>query len=37
MRYTCTCPEQEEHPCMNPNEGDLECQDCCYGKQEDDG
>lgn len=34
MRYNCGCPEQEEHPCMNPNEGELDCRDCCYGKEE---
>ena len=34
MRYNCTCPEWEEHPCLNPNESDLECPDCYYCKQE---
>ena len=34
MRYNCTCPELEEHPCMNPNEGNLDCRDCCYGKED---
>ena len=36
MRYKCTCPEQEEHPCLNPNESDLECEDCQHGKPEED-
>lgn len=36
MRYNCTCPEYEEHSCMNPNEGELERQDCCYEKEEED-
>lgn len=34
MRYQCTCPEWEEHPCLNHNEEGLECPDCYYSKQE---
>lgn len=37
MRFQCTCPEYMdnlgERPCENPNE-DLDCQDCPYGKPE---
>lgn len=36
MRYNCTCPEWEERPCDNPNECDLECEDCLHGKPEED-
>jgi len=28
----CTCPEYEECPGLNPNEEDLTCEDCQFGK-----